>query len=70
MESGLKGDVDIMSNNNKIFISSFINIIALTLVIISTFSPFVLYVKLNIIAINMYLLSDAIIKIDFKKKRK
>jgi hypothetical protein len=70
VESGLKGSVDIMNNNNKFLFSFLIEIIAIILAITSAFLPFVLYVKLNIIAIYMYFLSDAIIEIDFKKKRK
>ena len=64
------GGVDIMNNNNKLLFSFLIEIIAIILTITSAFLPFVLYVKLNIIAIYMYFLSDTIIEIDFKKKRK
>ena len=65
----MKGDVDIMNNNNKFLLSFLLDIVALILVIISAFQPFMLNVRLNIIAIYMYFLRDAIIKCDLKRKK-
>jgi hypothetical protein len=66
----MKGDVDIMYDGIKILIAFLLEIVALILVIVGTFSSFDLYIKLNFTALYMDLLSFYIFyKIDSKEEK-